>query len=217
MTGHAFADPLLDPAVGVLDVAALGGASNDAFERHAGRYVYGGVNRIKERSILVVANDQAILAIVEREGLRDALNRDRQPLAAFANLPQVRSLDLDSRVPEDAERICHSADLVAVVATRHVDRRVARGKAAHRRGNVLNGSYDWGTTYSTAITIAPATLRVVMRKSKSRPLRMAWAVRIAAASLPFWAVRMSSSTSLPRRKTSELLACKDAWSNPDLA
>src|SRR6266851_9430636 len=132
VTGHAFSDPLLDPALGVLDVPALGGASNDAFERYAGRYLCG-VPRIEERSILVVAHHQAILAIVEREGLGDALDRDRQSPAAFANLPLVRPLDLDSRVPEDAERLGHSADLVAAVATRHVDRRVARGEAAHRR------------------------------------------------------------------------------------
>ena len=67
-----------------------------------------------------------------------------------------------------------------------------------------------GTTNSTAITTAPTTLRVVMRRSRSRPLRMAWAVWTAAASLLFWAVRTSSATSLPRPRTSELLACKDA-------
>jgi hypothetical protein len=113
-------DPLLDPALGVLDVVALGGASNDAFERHAGRYL-GAAAGIEERSILVVADHQAILAIVEREGLGYALDRDRQPPAAFANLLLVRLLDLDCRVPEDAERLGHSADLVAAVAARHVD------------------------------------------------------------------------------------------------
>src|SRR6516165_847219 len=46
VTGQAFADPLLDPAVGIPDVTALGGASNEAFERHARRYLYGGVARI---------------------------------------------------------------------------------------------------------------------------------------------------------------------------
>src|ERR1700735_868184 len=141
VTGHAFSDPLVDTALGVLDVPALGGAPNDASERHAGRYLCG-VARIEERSILVVAHHQAILAIVKREGLGDVLDRDRQPPAAFANLPLVRPLDLDRRVPEDAERLGHSAHLVAAVATRHVDRCVARGEATHRRGNVLDGSYD---------------------------------------------------------------------------
>ena len=86
VTGHAFSDPLLDPALGVLDVPALRGASNDAFERHSGGYLCG-VARIEERSIFVVAHHQAILAIVERERLGDALDRDRQSPAAFARSP----------------------------------------------------------------------------------------------------------------------------------
>jgi hypothetical protein len=36
VTGYAFSDPLLNPALGVFDVPALGGLSNDAFKRHAG-------------------------------------------------------------------------------------------------------------------------------------------------------------------------------------
>src|SRR6516165_7611416 len=141
VTGHALPDPVLDPALGLLDISALGGASHDAFERDTGRYLYG-APRIEQRSILVVAHHQAILAIVEREGLGDPVDRDIQSLAALANLPLVPPLDLDSRVPEGAECLGHSADLVAAVATRHVDRRVARGEAAHCRSNVLNGSYD---------------------------------------------------------------------------
>jgi hypothetical protein len=33
--------------------------------------------------------------VVKREGLGDALDRDRQPPTAFANFPLVRPLDLD--------------------------------------------------------------------------------------------------------------------------
>src|SRR5215469_4693658 len=143
VTGHALPNPVLDPALGLLDIPALGGASHDAFERHTGRYLYG-APRIEQRSILVVAHHQAILAIVEREGLGDAVDRDGQSLAALANLPLGPPLDLDSRVPEDAECLGHSADLVAAVATWHVNRRVARGEAAHRRGDPLDRPHHLG-------------------------------------------------------------------------
>src|ERR1700693_609560 len=143
VTGQAFPDPVLDPAFYILDVTALGGASNDAFERHAGRYLYAAAG-IEKRSIFVVAHNQAIFTVVERERFRNALNCDRHSPSAFANLPLVRLLELDSRVPKDAERVGHSADLVAVVATRHVDRRVAPGQAGHRRGYPLDGPHNPG-------------------------------------------------------------------------
>src|SRR5262249_33246936 len=135
--GHAALDPRLDPTLGALDVSALGGAPNDAFEGHAGRYLCS-TARVEERSIFVVAHHQAILAIVEREGLGDALDRDCQSPAPFANLPLVRLLELDGRVPEDSERLGHFADLVAALAARHADRGVAGGKPAHRRRDPLD-------------------------------------------------------------------------------
>src|SRR5207247_821332 len=45
VTGDPFSDPLVYAALGVLDIIALGGASNDAFERHPGRYLCRGVAR----------------------------------------------------------------------------------------------------------------------------------------------------------------------------
>src|SRR5262249_10903391 len=56
----------------------------------------------------------------------------------------VRLLEFDGRVPEHTERLSHSADLVAAVATRHVDRRVSRRKLAHRRRYPLDWPYHLG-------------------------------------------------------------------------
>src|SRR5262249_27051898 len=124
VTGHAFSDPVLDSALGILDISALGGAPYNVFETHAGRYLYAVIG-IEERFVFAVAQDEVILRTVARDGLRDPLNRDRQSPAAFTNLSLVCLLELDRRVTEDTERLGHPADLVAAIATGHVDRRVS--------------------------------------------------------------------------------------------
>src|SRR5262249_56398861 len=93
VTGHAFSDPVLDSALGILDISALGGAPYNVFETHAGRYLYAVIG-IEERFVFAVAQDEVILAIVERERFRDAFNRDRQSPAAFTNLSLVCLLEL---------------------------------------------------------------------------------------------------------------------------
>src|SRR5262245_49477374 len=138
VTGHPFFKPLLDPALGVLDVPALGGASNDAFVGHSRRYLWR-IAGIEERSIFVITHHKPIFAVIEREGLGDALDCDRQSATAYPNLPLVRPLHFDSRVPENAKRLCHSANLVSPVATRDVNGCVARGKTAHGCCDSLDG------------------------------------------------------------------------------
>src|SRR5262249_52931692 len=134
--GHAFSDPVLDPALGILDISALGGAPYNVFETHAGRYLYAAIG-IEESLVFAVAQDEVILAIVERERFGDAFNRDRQSQAAFTNLSLVCLLELDRRVTEDTERLGHPADLVAAIATGHVDRCVSGRYPAHLDSNSL--------------------------------------------------------------------------------
>jgi len=71
VAGHAFSDPVLDPALGILDISALGSAPYNVFKTHAGRYLYAAI-RIEERLVFAVAQDEVILAIVERERFGDA-------------------------------------------------------------------------------------------------------------------------------------------------
>ena len=66
---------------------------------------------------------------------------------ACANLAEVALLDFDRGVAEHAERLSHSADLVAAIPARDADRRVARGEATHGYRDSLEaaGQID-GTT-----------------------------------------------------------------------
>ena len=76
-----FGDPFLDAAFGVLDVAALGGAADDALECRAGGQidVEAGIEQI---AVARVADHQPVLAVVADEAFGDALDRLGQPLLA---------------------------------------------------------------------------------------------------------------------------------------
>ena len=200
-----------------LSKSALGGAPNDAFERHAGRYLDVAA-RIEERFVFAVAQDQVILAVIERERFGDAFDRDRQSSAAFTNLPLVRLLKLDRRVAEDAERLGHSADFVGPIATRHVDRRVSRREPAHRTGNSLDWLHHLGDHIPRCDQNRPQQRSAaVMRKSSTLPLWMAWPSEASLHRCCFCAVATRSVTSLPSCKTSEPLGLQRSLSSRDLS
>ena len=78
---HAFGDPLLDAAFRVLDIAALGGAPDDGFERRAGRE-FEVQSRIKQVAVVRIADHQPVFAVIADEAFGNALDRFREPLLA---------------------------------------------------------------------------------------------------------------------------------------
>ena len=81
MLPQPFGDPFLDAAFGILDVAALRSAADDAFKRRAGAQidVQAGVEQV---AIARVADDQPVLAVVADEAFGDAFDRLGEPLLA---------------------------------------------------------------------------------------------------------------------------------------
>ena len=79
-------DPFLDAAFRILDIAALGGAADDALERRAGAQIDVEA-RVEQVAIARIADDQPVLAVVTDKAFGNALDRlGEPPLAAQSGL-----------------------------------------------------------------------------------------------------------------------------------
>ena len=86
MLRQPFRDPFLDAAFRILDIAALGGAADDALERGAGAQIDVEA-RVQQVAIARVADDQPVLAVVTDKAFGNALDRlGEPPLAAQSGL-----------------------------------------------------------------------------------------------------------------------------------
>ena len=112
MLGHALRDPGLDASVDATDQAPLGGAPDDGLEGHAG-HNHVAQARIQDLAIAAVAQDQPVLrTVIEREALRDALDRVGEPSPRLSDLPEIRRFGLPRRVAEHGQRLSHAPELV---------------------------------------------------------------------------------------------------------
>jgi len=178
--GHASRTHTLRPAVRRLDVAALGGARETMLSNViAGRYGYARRQRIKERSLMLLQTDQAILAHRRGEGLEDAL--ERRPFKPPAGLREsplgFESRDRQGRCPRKMPSASWHSEPISSLRRPGTSSTYRRGEAVHRRSNVLKGLTTRGNHIQHADRDCPTTLRSRMRRSRSRPLRMDWAVR----------------------------------------
>ena len=98
---QSFRDPFLDAAFRILDVAALGGPADDAFERRAGTkvHVQAGIQQV---SITRIADDQAVLAVVTDEAFGDALDCLGEVAVRCAIVPARRGERRDVVEPDRA-------------------------------------------------------------------------------------------------------------------
>ena len=79
-------DPFLDAAFRILDIAALGGAADDALERRAGAQIDVEA-RVEQVAIARIADDQPVLAVVTDKAFGNALDRlGEPPFAALSCL-----------------------------------------------------------------------------------------------------------------------------------
>ena len=108
---HPLRDPGIDPPFGLLDEAELRRAPDHRLERRS-RYHRNVGSRIKELLVAAVAQDEAIVGIIESKAFVDAFDRIDQPLPSVGDLTQVLLLDLDCCVSEDGESLRHLPDLV---------------------------------------------------------------------------------------------------------
>jgi hypothetical protein len=69
----AIGNPLVLPTLGILDEAAAGSVADDLLERHAGYHqVFDAV--VQKLTIAAVAHDQAVVGVIERKAVGDALD-----------------------------------------------------------------------------------------------------------------------------------------------
>ena len=149
------------------DDATLGHGPNDLLERDP-RHHDIGKTRVKLPEA-VVAHHQPVLGIEQKEALRDALEGVGQLLAGLRDLAEVALLHLDRGVTEHAERLSHSADLVAPIPARDVDRRVAPGEATHGYGDFLQRPDNPWHHVVEQIAAAPTALSALITRSNSLP------------------------------------------------
>ena len=90
-------------------------------------------------------------------------------LAGLRDLAEVALLDFDRGVAEHAERLSHSADLVAAIPARDADRRVARGEATHGYRDFLERPDNPWHHVVSKIAAAPAALSALITRSSSLP------------------------------------------------
>src|SRR5918994_6548128 len=108
---QSFGNPGVDPSFRLEDKAFLRCASYHRFKGSSG--LHGNVgSRVKELLVAAVAQDEAILGIVEGKALVDALDRINQPLPGISDLAQVLLFDFDCRVSEDGESSRHLPNLI---------------------------------------------------------------------------------------------------------
>src|SRR5260370_24698091 len=110
VTLEASSHPSVGASVRLLYQSAIDGGTDNRLEAGAGLHDV----RMRRKQVPVsgVAHDELVVRIVERESLRDALDRVGEAAPRFANFLEIRLLHLHSRCAEYGQGLRHAADLV---------------------------------------------------------------------------------------------------------
>src|SRR5260221_3142515 len=128
VTLEAFSHPSVGASVRLLYQSAIDGGTDNRLEAGAG--LHDVRMRRKQVPVSAVAHDELVVRIVERESLRDALDRVSEAAQSFANFLEIRLLHLDSRCAEYGQGLGHAADLV-LSADRKGGFEIAPGQGHH--------------------------------------------------------------------------------------
>src|SRR5260221_91541 len=115
VTLEAFSHPSVGASVRLLYQSAIDGGTDNRLEAGAG--LHDVRMRRKQVPVSAVAHDELVVRIVERESLRDALDRVSEAAPRFANFLEIRLLHLHSRCAEYGQGLGHTTDLARLNTT----------------------------------------------------------------------------------------------------